>query len=138
MHIDSDGLGPDQRFPLEVETAVYFCCLEALQNCAKHAPGAAVHVSLARQDVNWLTFSIRDNGPGFEPSSAPVGSGHQHMADWLAALDGSLQVVSAPGQGTTVSGRLPIHNYAETSAQLAAPYASAGWAEPVSQAEQRS
>jgi signal transduction histidine kinase len=125
VHMDSDGLGLDQRFLPEVETAVYFCCLEALQNCAKHAPGAAVHVALTRPDANWLTFSIRDEGPGFDPASVPAGSGHQHMADRLAALDGTLHVSSAPGRGTTVSGRLPIDHRAEATPRAATPLAGA-------------
>jgi signal transduction histidine kinase len=104
---------------------VYFCCLEALQNCAKHAPGAAVHVSLARPDANWLTFSIRDEGPGFDPVSVQAGSGHQHMADRLAALDGTLQVSSAPGQGTTVSGHVPIDHRADAAPRAATPLAGA-------------
>jgi signal transduction histidine kinase len=104
---ESDGLAADQRFPLEVETAVYFCCLEALQNCAKHASGAAIRVSLSSLDDGELTFSVRDEGPGFDPAVVHAGSGHQHMADRLAALDGTLHVSSSPGCGTTVSGRLP-------------------------------
>ena len=105
--IDADGLAVDQRFTPEVETAVYFCCLEALQNCAKHAPGATIRVALGSPEPDWLTFSVRDDGPGFAPAVIQTGSGHQHMADRLAALDGTLHVSSAPGQGTTVIGRLP-------------------------------
>jgi len=105
--IDADGLAVDQRFTPEVETAVYFCCLEALQNCAKHAPGATIRVALGSPEPDWLTFSVRDDGPGFDPAVIQGGSGHQHMADRLAALDGTLHVSSAPGQGTTVIGRLP-------------------------------
>ena len=105
--IDADGLAVDQRFTPEVETAVYFCCLEALQNCAKHAPGATIRVALGSPEPDWLTFSVRDDGPGFDPAVIQAGSGHQHMADRLAALDGTLHVSSAPGQGTTVIGRLP-------------------------------
>jgi signal transduction histidine kinase len=104
---------------------VYFCCLEALQNCAKHAPGAAVHVSLARPDANWLTFSVRDEGPGFDPATVVAGSGHQHMADRLAALDGTLHVGSVPGEGTTITGRLPVRTGADTPLRAGAAFATA-------------
>ncbi len=106
-HIESDRLVSDQRFTAEVENAVYFCCLEALQNCAKHAPGAAVYVSVGSPDPDWLTFSVRDDGPGFDPAVVQEGSGYQHMADRMAALNGLLHVSSALGRGTTISGRLP-------------------------------
>jgi signal transduction histidine kinase len=125
-HIDTDGLGVDERFPPEVETAVYFCCLEALQNCAKHAPRAAVHVALARPDTTWLTFSVSDDGPGFDPRAVQTGSGHQHMADRLAALDGTLRVSSAPGQGTTVGGRVSVHARGDASADRAPVSAARG------------
>ena len=105
--MDRDGIAADARFTAEVENAVYFCCLEALQNCAKYAPGAAIHVALGTPDFDWLTFSVRDEGPGFDTAVVQRGSGHQHMADRLSALDGTLKVTSAPGQGTTVIGRLP-------------------------------
>ena len=104
---------------------MYFCCLEALQNCAKHAPGAAVHVALARPDATWLTFSIRDDGPGFDPAAVQAGSGHQHMADRLAALDGTLHVRSEPGQGTTVGGRVPIAQRTDATPRDATPLAGA-------------
>jgi signal transduction histidine kinase len=71
-----------------------------MQNCAKYAPGAAIHVALGTPDFDWLTFSVRDEGPGFDTAVVQRGSGHQHMADRLSALDGTLKVTSAPGQGT--------------------------------------
>ena len=95
----------DARFASEVEAAAYFCVLEALQNCAKHAPLANVRVRLAVQDGE-LTFSVTDSGPGFTVNGAHSGSGLQGMADRLAALGGLLEVQSEPGQGTTVVGRL--------------------------------
>jgi signal transduction histidine kinase len=112
--LELDGLARDQRFTPDVETAVYFCCLEALQNCAKYAPGARVCVSLATGNDGLLRFSVRDDGPGFQPGAVRSGSGNQHMADRMAALDGTLTVHSAPGQGTTVTGCLPVGGRDET------------------------
>jgi signal transduction histidine kinase len=96
------------RQPPEIQTAVYYCCLEAMQNAAKHAgPGAHVSVRLwtAHQE---LRFDVHDDGPGFDPDVAHDGVGLRNMRDRLYAFDGRLQITSAPGQGTTISGALPI------------------------------
>ena len=88
LEVDADVTSA--RFPRDLEAAVYFCILEALQNCAKHAPGAAVHFALARPDTDWLTFSVRDDERGFDPAAVQAGTGQQHMADRLAAMDDTL------------------------------------------------
>jgi signal transduction histidine kinase len=108
--LELDSASAHARYTPEVEAAAYFCCLEALQNCAKHAPGAAITVSFADNTAGWLEFTIIDRGPGFELASPRAGSGHQNMADRIAALDGLLQVRSTPGVGTTVLGRLPVQS----------------------------
>jgi signal transduction histidine kinase len=102
--LDVDGVG---RHPPEVEAAVYFCVLKALQNAAKYAGGADVAVRL--REVNGeLAFTVADRGQGFDPSTRPPGSGLQNMADRLAALGGTLEVRSAVHSGTTVEGRIPV------------------------------
>jgi signal transduction histidine kinase len=107
VSLEADPLAARQRYPSEVEAAVYFCVLEALQNCAKHAPRAAVRVRLDAEPDR-LRFVVSDDGPGFEPASTRLGIGLQGMADRVAALGGSLDICSAPGQGTTIAGLLPI------------------------------
>jgi signal transduction histidine kinase len=97
----------EERFASAVEAAVYFCVLEALQNCSKHAPHATVQVRL-RVASNDLICSIEDDGPGFDPGRTSIGTGLQGMADRLAAEGGSLLVEAVPGAGTTIVGRLPI------------------------------
>jgi signal transduction histidine kinase len=106
--VDADNVG---RYPQEVEAAVYFCALEALQNVAKYAEASRARVRLSMDDGR-LSFAITDDGRGFDPSIAPSGSGLQNMADRLAALGGSLEVSSTPGQGTTVAGWLPVRESA--------------------------
>ncbi|MDP9235573.1 MAG: sensor histidine kinase [Actinomycetota bacterium] len=99
---------PIGRYPQEIEAAVYFCCLEALQNVAKYAHASAATVVLSSEDSQ-LTFSVSDDGAGFDPATSRPGAGLQNMIDRLEALGGNIQVTSAPGAGTTVTGSLPVN-----------------------------
>ena len=101
--VQADGIS---RYPQDVEAAVYFCVLEALQNVTKYAQASAAVVALGH-DEGGLAFTVSDDGRGFDPAAAPAGSGVQGMADRLAALGGTLQVSSVPGHGTQVTGRVP-------------------------------
>jgi signal transduction histidine kinase len=102
--IEADGL---RRHPAETESAVYFCCLEALQNASKHAEGAT-GVSIRVSDGAILAFEVADDGCGFSPAAGAEGSGLTGMRDRLAALGGQLRIESVPGGGTRVLGRVPI------------------------------
>jgi signal transduction histidine kinase len=95
------------RLPQEVEAAVYFSVLEALQNVAKYAGAARARVSVTRAD-GVVRFEVADEGRGFDPDARPRGTGLQGIADRLGALDGSLEVRSAPGAGTTLTGTVPV------------------------------
>jgi signal transduction histidine kinase len=101
--VDAHGV---DRYPPEVESAVYFCALEALQNVAKYANASHAVVRLAGGDGQ-VTFEVRDDGVGFEPEGVGYGTGLQGMTDRLDALGGSLTIQSAPGAGTSVQGRVP-------------------------------
>ena len=102
--IQADGLG---RFPEDTEAPVYFCCLEALQNTAKYTGATQAAIALRAQRET-LTFTVSDDGAGFDAQHTPLGAGLRNMADRLAALGGRLEVTSAPGQGTTIAGHLPF------------------------------
>jgi signal transduction histidine kinase len=127
VEVDAGGLG---RYPAEIETAIYFCCVEALQNATRYAPGSAVRVSLA-EDGGQVLFTITDEGPGFDPAAtaAPAaGSGMRNMSDRLAALGGSCQVDSRPGRGTTVAGRIGLPDAAAGNGGPARqPHAVENW-----------
>jgi signal transduction histidine kinase len=95
------------RFPAEVEAAVYFSCLEALQNVTKYAQADHVSIELSNGD-GAVRFSVVDDGRGFDPAATQGGSGLQGMADRLGALGGDLIVTSALGAGTTIAGEVPV------------------------------
>jgi signal transduction histidine kinase len=90
-----------------VELAVYFACLEALQNAAKHAGAGATATVRLGEDDGRVRFTVEDDGAGFDPASVPRGSGLTNMADRVAAAGGVLTIDSAAGRGTRVSGVLP-------------------------------
>ena len=94
------------RYAPEVESAVYFCVLEALQNVLKHAGGARrVRVRVAAGPLGELHFSVRDDGAGI--AGLRPGAGITNMQDRLAAFGGDVTVTSTPGVGTHVRGRVP-------------------------------
>jgi signal transduction histidine kinase len=103
VQVDADGV---HRYSLETEAAVYFCCLEALQNVAKYAAANTVTVRLTQSNGS-LIFEVSDDGRGFDPGSTRSGSGLQGMADRIEAIGGTLEIESGSGAGTTVRGRIP-------------------------------
>ncbi len=103
--VDADGIG---RYPQDIEAAVYFCCLEALQNAGKYAgEGASVTVQM-REDEGALMFAVIDDGRGFDVEERHGGTGFINMTDRLGAIGGSLRVESTAGAGAKVSGFVPL------------------------------
>ncbi len=102
VEIHSEGVS---RHQAQIESAVYFCCLEAIQNAIKHAGASAVRVEIAERDG--LSFTVSDVGSGIGGQRGE-GSGMTNMRDRLAAVGGSLTVSSRVGRGTTVAGRIPL------------------------------
>ncbi|HWS46150.1 MAG TPA: ATP-binding protein, partial [Acidimicrobiia bacterium] len=96
------------RFSSDVEAAVYFCCLEALQNAGKHAgAGARVTITVHAGDGR-LCFEVADDGAGFDPSTVRRSHGFVNMEDRLGAIGGSLTIDASPGHGARVRGEIPL------------------------------
>jgi len=102
--VSAGGIG---RYGLEIESTIYFCCLEALQNAGKHAAGATVTIRIW-EESGGLLFSVSDNGPGFEVARAKNGHGYMNMADRLGAIGGTVRWESAVGAGTRILGSVPL------------------------------
>ena len=100
--VASDGLG---RYPQDVESAVYFSCLEALNNVAKYAEATHATIELAERNGS-LEFTVTDDGRGFDTASTSYGTGLQGIADRLDAIGGTVRVESAPGAGTSLTGSI--------------------------------
>jgi signal transduction histidine kinase len=93
----------------DLEAAIYFCCVEALQNAAKHAgAGATIRVGLRLNDRDEVEFTVEDDGCGFDPVAATRGNGFINMRDRLGAFGGTIEIGSTPGVGTRVTGRAPL------------------------------
>ncbi|HEY5888895.1 MAG TPA: histidine kinase, partial [Acidimicrobiales bacterium] len=96
------------RHPAETEAAIYFCCLEAMQNAGKHAGAdAELTVTIAEVDGE-LRFEVADDGPGFDVAATAMGHGFVNMRDRLGAIGGTLELDSAPGQGSRIRGHVPV------------------------------
>ena len=104
VRVDADGVG---RLPQDIEAAVYFSCLEALQNVAKYAGASGAAITITRAPT-LLTFAVTDDGRGFDPTTVGSGGGLEGVADRLAAIGGTFDVESSAGEGTEVTGRVPI------------------------------
>jgi chemotaxis family two-component system sensor kinase Cph1 len=104
----STGLGKRRLAP-ELETNLYRVAQEALNNIAKHAGATRVGVILERRNRH-VALIVEDNGRGFDPEAASEGErgmGLLNMSERVALAGGSLEIESAPGEGTTVFARVP-------------------------------
>jgi signal transduction histidine kinase len=103
--LTSDRVG---RYSTEIESGLYYCCREALQNAVRHAGSAARITVHLGDDGHELRFEVRDDGVGFDPEARSDGAGLRNMEDRIGMLDGRFEVRSAPGAGTVVSGAVPL------------------------------
>lgn len=98
------------RYARDIEGAVYFTCVEALQNSEKHAGRHARTIVQIWQECERLRFVVRDSGAGFDRASAKDGTGLLSMRDRIEAAGGTLTIASAPRAGTIVSGDVPLRS----------------------------
>jgi signal transduction histidine kinase len=101
LTLDLEDVG---RLSEDCETAIYYCCLEALQNVAKHAGDDAVASLRLWRDRRAVRFSVSDDGAGYVPRTGTNGAGLTNMTDRMGAVGGTLTVRSKPGEGTLVHG----------------------------------
>lgn len=116
VSVDTHGL---VRLPATVEAALYFCCMEAVQNAAKHSGGDAVSVRVSEDSDRWW-LTITDNGTGFDPARADAasGTGLANMRDRLDAVGGTVDVASRERSGTTVTAQVPRNEADDALAHL--------------------
>jgi signal transduction histidine kinase len=96
------------RYPPEIETGLYYCCREAITNVIKHA-GEDARVWIRLLDTgDELHFEVRDDGVGFDPHARREGGGLRNIEDRIGTLDGWVTFSSRPGNGTVVSGFVPL------------------------------
>ena len=101
--VTDDGIG---RSSDAIEAAIYFVASEAIQNSGKHAgPDAKVAVTLARTE-DTIEFTVSDDGAGMLPETDSDGIGIAGMRDRIKAVGGHFEIVSAPGQGTSIHGTI--------------------------------
>ncbi|HET8785558.1 MAG TPA: ATP-binding protein [Candidatus Limnocylindrales bacterium] len=105
VRIEAVGFG---RLDADVEQAVYYCSLEALQNVIKHAGPSAVARIRLRRTADHVSFEVEDSGQGFDPARVKRGDGLANLADRLAVMHGHLSVDSRPGMGTRIRGDIPL------------------------------
>ncbi len=105
VSVDTHGLG---RLAAPVEAALYFCCMEAVQNAAKHSEATTVSVRIEQNSYEWQ-LTVSDDGIGFDHSQvdAASGAGLANMRDRLDAIGGTVTVISSKRSGTTVSAVVP-------------------------------
>jgi signal transduction histidine kinase len=104
IRVDDHGLG---RLPEEIEAALYFCAVEAVQNAVKHAGASAITVTLS-SDGTQVQLEVRDDGSGFEAAPDSAGHGLGNMRDRIDAVSGRLTLHSDPGRGATVRATVPL------------------------------
>ncbi len=104
VQIRATGLG---RYPRDIESAVYFSILEALQNAAKYAEATMAMVEIA-EIKGTLEFSVSDDGLGFDRTSVAFGAGLNGIGDRIDTIGGTWHIDSVPGAGTSVRASIPI------------------------------
>ncbi|HWH33003.1 MAG TPA: GAF domain-containing sensor histidine kinase [Egibacteraceae bacterium] len=106
LHIPA---GIDEVLPAEWAPELLLVARELLSNCVKHASATAVAVTLAVREEH-LVLEVRDNGVGFVPETPKVGRGLDNVRQRALMLGAELDIRSAPGEGSTIQVRVPLHD----------------------------
>jgi signal transduction histidine kinase len=101
--VHASGVG---HYRPDIETSVYFVCMEALQNAVKHA-GPQATITIRLKDRDGLSFDVRDTGNGCTPATIHAGGGFTKMSDRVGAISGAVAVHAAPGKGVHLHGHIP-------------------------------
>lgn len=101
------ALGSRGRHPADVEAALYFCCVEALQNAVKHASATSIVLG-GGLDEAMLWISVTDDGVGFDADAAPSGRGILNIKDRFGSIGGGLEFSAVRGAGAAVRGYVPV------------------------------
>lgn len=109
VDVQLEGMDASERYNPQAEATVYFCVIQALANAGAYAPGSAVSVSV-RAELDHLVFGVVDDGPGTDPQRLRAGADIQDMRDRVEAVGGAFAATSAPGEGTAISGRVPVES----------------------------
>jgi PAS domain S-box-containing protein len=113
---------PEQRFDPLVESTAYFVVSEALANVAKHAHAGEATVTI-EPSPGRLRVTVTDDGRGGAAPDLAGGSGLAGLADRVAAVGGTLTVVSPPGDGTRLTAELPLTSDPRPPGEISAPAA---------------
>jgi len=123
VSLETEGFG---RYPPRIERAVYFSCVEALQNVLKHGGSRATAQIRLRGRTSRVEFSVDDSGIGFDPARVRSGSGLRSLADRISVLGGRVIIDSRPGLGTRVKGVVPLTGTAGELQELTHPFRISG------------
>jgi signal transduction histidine kinase len=105
--VTTGGMAAGRRFPAPLESAVWFCCLEAVNNTRKYAPGAQIRLTL-RCAGQRLEFGVHDDGPGWDMAAGSAGRGLGNVTARVRAVGGVVSVWSEPGAGARIDGWVPL------------------------------
>jgi signal transduction histidine kinase len=91
--------GNDSRLDSRTELVVYYSAFELINNSVRHSGASEINVQLV-QSTDRISLTVQDNGCGFNPAAVRHGMGLKNLNDRIVALDGTIEMTSAPGQGT--------------------------------------
>jgi signal transduction histidine kinase len=104
---------PATRLPPVTELHLFRIMQEAVTNIEKHAQAKVVKLQM-KSEGDWMVFKIQDDGCGFDTKNSRArkakghGLGLTNMRERALSLDGTYELKSVPGKGTTVTVRVPV------------------------------